>query len=966
MSILKKVVRDALGTANGARSSAASLGFALLGSLPMLGMSTVAISQEAAEAAHSGPVPSVEELVVTGTRIVRDGYDAPTPVSVMGAEDLKATATTQIAESINRMPVFSGSMMAGRSSAGISAGVAGTSFLNLRGLGSTRTLVLLDGARVVGAAFDAYNMSAVDVGQFPAPLISRVEVVTGGASAAYGSDAVAGVVNFVLDKEFTGFKSEVSGGATTHGDNDEYKVNLTAGTPFAGGRGHFLFSAEHNYTGGIVGIPRSWIDPGYQIMVNPGYSPSVANGEPQFLVRDHVALATAAPGGLFNSGPLRGTAFGQGGTPYQLDYGQIGGQLMEGGDWQTTRIDNRADLSVRVASTTAFSRASFDLTDNVQVYGQVQWGKNENSSNGPRYFFLSGLNIAADNAFLPDSVRQSMVDNGVSSVAFGTTNADLPSLRSDVTRIFRRYVVGATGTFGSDWGWDAYVQRSTNNMTNRTPDNIIRANYNRAIDAVVDPGSGNIVCRSTLSTPDDGCVPYNVLGVGVASEAGKEYVLGDGWVNNLLKQDSAGASVHGEPFATWAGPVSFAAGAEWRRESIEGKATELDEANALFAGNYHASVGDYNVTEGFIETVVPLARDQSWARSLELNGAVRGTDYSTSGYVTTWKVGASYRPIDDVKLRVTRSRDIRAPNLAELFSAGRSGIVALTDPFNDNLSTVVLSRETGNPLLQPEVADTLGVGLVFTPSFLPGFGASIDYFKIDIDDAIATLARQQYIDLCFEGVTALCSAISRDSDGRLSGIRIQPANLTSQMTDGIDIETSYRFSMNDLVSSWRGDVTLRFAGTRVFSLETIDRGSTIEGAGAMSSDSRSAPKFRFLASAGYTEGAFTGTLMARGISSGKLDNLFIECSSGCPESTAAHPTIDRNHVDSSLTFDLALAYKFDLAASEVETFLAVENLTDEDPPVIPGNRSAGYHVGQPVTAYPVLGRILRVGVRVNL
>lgn len=946
MSILKKVVRDAL-----------------LGSLPMLGMSTVAISQEAAEAANSKSVPSLEELVVTGTRIVRDGYDAPTPVAVMGAEDLKATATTQIAESINRMPVFAGSIMAGRSSGGVSAGIAGVSFLNLRGLGASRTLVLLDGARVVGAAF---NMSAVDVGQFPAPLISRVEVVTGGASAAYGSDAVAGVVNFVLDKEFTGFKSEVSGGATTHGDNDQYKVSLTAGTPFSGGRGHFLFSAEHNYTDGIVGIPRSWIDPGYQIMVNPVYSSSVANGEPQFLVRNSVGLATSAPGGLFNSGPLRGTAFGQGGTPYQLNYGRVGGQLMEGGDWEITRIDDRADLSVRVSSITTFSRASFDLTDNVQVYGQVQWGKNENSSNGPRYFFLSGLNIAADNAFLPESVRQSMVANNVSSVAFGTTNEDLPSLRADVTRVFRRYVVGATGTFGDGWGWDAYVQRSTNDLTNRTPNNIIRANYNRAIDAVVDPGSGNIVCRSTLSNPGDGCVPYNVLGVGVASEAGKQYVLGDGWANNLLTQDSAAASVHGEPFSTWAGPVSFAAGTEWRRESIEGAASALDEADALFAGNYHATDGDYNVTEGFIETVVPLARDQSWARSLDLNGAVRGTDYSTSGYVTTWKLGGSYQPIDAIKLRVTRSRDIRAPNLSELFSSGRSGIIALTDPFNDNLSTVVQSRETGNRLLQPEVADTLGIGVVFTPGFLPGFGASIDYYKIDVNDAIATLTRQQYVDLCFDGVTALCSAISRDADGRLNGIRIQPANFKSQRTDGLDIETSYRFSMSDLVASWRGDVTLRFAGTRVFSLETSDRDSTIEGAGAMSTDVLSAPKFSFLASAGYKEGPFTGTLMARGISSGKLDNQFIECSSGCPQSTGEHPTIDRNRVDGALTFDLALAYRFDLDVSEIETFLAVENLMDEDPPVIPGTRQAGYHVGQPVTAYPAFGRIVRVGVRVNL
>ena len=910
-------------------------------------------------------IPSVAgEIVVTGSRIVRDGYDAPTPVSVLGADELKVAATTQIGEAVNRMPMFSNSLMARASAGSISAGNAGASFLNLRGLGVTRTLVLLDGARLVGAAF---NTNAVDINSIPAPLVSRVEVVTGGASAAYGSDAVAGVVNFILDRDFTGIKSELAGGVTTYGDDQQYKASFTAGTRFNESRGHVLFSAEHNYTAGLDGKPRPWASQAYQIMGNPAYTGS--NGQPQFLVRDSVGLATAAPGGLINSGPLRGTAFGAEGIPYQLSYGAlVSGNLMQGGDWKTTRIDDRADLDVRVSSTTAFSQASYDVTDNVAAFGQFQWATSESVSSGPRYFFLSGLNIAADNAFLPGSVRQAMLDNNLASVSLGTTNADLPSLNSDVTRQFRRFMLGAKGAWSGGWRWDAYIQRSTNELTNRTPDNIVRANYQRAIDAVVDPIGGDIVCRSALGNPDSGCVPYNVLGVGVASAAAKNYVLDDGWANNLLKQDAASVAVNGEPFATWAGPVSFAAGAEWRRDSIQGAASDLDEADAFFAGNYHATVGSYSVTEGFIETVLPLARDRQWIRSLEVNGAVRGTDYSTSGYVTTWKLGGSFQPADAVKLRVTRSRDIRAPSVIELFGAGRSGLIALTDPFNHNVSTVVQSRETGNPLLKPEIANAWGVGLVLAPGFLPGFGASIDYYRIDIDNAIATLMRQQYVDLCFQGITALCSAISRDASGRLSGIRIQPEHVRSQKTAGLDVEASYRFRLSDLVSSWQGDVTLRTAATRVFSLETRDPNSVIEGAGTQSADVvLNAPDLRYIASAAYRGESLGVTLTARGISSGKLDNAFFECAHDCPPSTASRPTIDRNRVASARVFDLAMSYRIaDRRLAEGEVFLVVENFTNASPPVVPGTRTAGYHNGPDNYAYEVLGRIYRVGVRVRL
>lgn len=932
---------------------------------PLAGKRSTERAADASSVAEGWRTPSVVgEIVVTGSRIVRDGYDAPTPVSVLGADELKVAATTQIGESVNRMPMFSNSLISRSSAGSISAGNAGASFLNLRGLGVTRTLVLLDGARVVGAAF---NTNAVDINSIPAPLVSRVEVVTGGASAAYGSDAVAGVVNFVLDREFTGVKSELSGGVTTYGDDQQYKASFTAGTRFNESRGHVLFSAEHNYTDGLDGKPRSWASPSYQIMGNPAYTGS--NGQPQFLVRNSVGLATAAPGGLINSGPLRGTAFGAAGVPYQLNYGPlVSGNLMQGGDWRTTRIDDRADLDVRVSSTTAFSQASYDVTDNVAVFGQFQWARSESVSSGPRYFFLSGLNIAADNAFLPGSVRQAMLDSSLASVSLGTTNEDLPSLNSDVTRQFRRFVLGANGTLSAGWKWDAYIQRSTNELTNRTPDNIIRANYQRAIDAVVDPISADIVCRSALGNPGSDCVPYNVLGTGVASAAAKAYVLGNGWANNLLKQDGASVAVNGEPFSTWAGPVSFAAGAEWRRDSIQGTASDLDEADAFFAGNYHATVGDYSVTEGFVETVLPLVRDQPWARSLELNGAVRGTDYSTSGYVTTWKLGASFQPIDAVKFRVTRSRDIRAPNLTELFGAGRSGLIALTDPFNNNVSTVVQSRETGNPLLKPEMANASGIGLVLSPEFLPGFGASIDYYRIDIDNAIATLMRQQYVDLCFQGITALCSAISRDANGRLSGIRIQPEHVRSQETDGLDVEASYRFPLSGLVSRWQGDVTLRAAATRVFSLRTRDPNSVVEGAGTQSADVvLNAPELRYIASAAYRGESLGFTLTARGIGAGKLDNAFFECSHDCPPSTASRPTIDSNRVASAQVFDLAMSYRIgDRRLGAGEVFFVVENFTNAAPPVVPGTRTAGYHNGPDNYAYEVLGRIFRVGIQVRL
>jgi iron complex outermembrane receptor protein len=276
---------------------------------------TQTASAQSAQSTQAAQASGVEEIVVTGTRIIRDGYSAPTPVEVLSMEDLNAQAQPNIADAVNRLPALQGSLGPQNADTNVSSGTGGVNQLNLRGLGPVRTLVLLDGKRVVGATLAGFvnNGSSVDVNGFPGGLISRVDVVTGGASAVYGSDALAGVVNFVLDKTYTGIKGDVEGGITSFGDDPNAKVSLTGGAPFANGRGHVLFFAEHTYDKGISGNPRPWRASSYVMDLNPAYKPG--NGLPQYTLQSDVGLAIATPGGLILSGPLAGTQFLQNGAP---------------------------------------------------------------------------------------------------------------------------------------------------------------------------------------------------------------------------------------------------------------------------------------------------------------------------------------------------------------------------------------------------------------------------------------------------------------------------------------------------------------------------------------------------------------------------------------------------------------------------------------------------------------------------
>lgn len=918
----------------------------------------LATASAAALLAHAAPVlaqtaPSadVAEVVVTGSRIVRDGYDAPTPVNVLGSAEILAEAPANIADFVNTLPSVAGSVTASSSSGSLSNGQAGISALNLRALGTGRTLVLFDGQRsVVSAA-----TGQVDTNTFPQSLISRVEVVTGGASSAYGSDAIGGVVNFILDKAYTGLKMTAEYGETTYGDGENWKYNFTAGSPFADGKGHILLSAETVSQEGIHGVSRDWNKTGHFAIRNP----NTAAGQPFYIVADQVGISAYSPGGLITAGPLRGTYFGVNGTVNQLAYGQVSGQWMIGGDWEyTSSLNGTNSLLPDEDRDSFFGRVSYKVAPNINVFGQASYARYE----GLSYYIQptnTGITIRSDNAFLPASVRSQMTALGLTTFVMGSANADLPWSGSNNIRETSRYVVGADGDFslfGRDFGWDAYYQHGVTKTREELTPTWNNDRLALATDAVRHPTTGQIVCRSTLTNPSNGCVPLNRFGVGVASQAAIDYVLGQPLRTQEFVQDVAAVNFTTD-FAGWAGPIDIAFGAEWRNETLDGEVDAASQSGWKY-GNYKVTTGEYDVVEGYIETLIPIIE------GLDFNGAARYTRYSTSGGVTTWKAGLTYTPIPDITLRATASRDIRAANMSELFDAGtaRSNSVSI-----NGVSTAFVQNLQGNVNVQPEVADGLGLGVVFQPSFLPGFAASLDYYEIKVEGVIDFVTAQQTADFCLlNNVQRYCSNL-RYQNGQLAFIDLFYENLNSLSAKGLDIEASYRTSLDAFIPNAAGNLSLRALATHYIENVTDNGVTAIDLAG---SNVGATPDWSYRVTAAYELEPISLNLTARGVSDGVISNAYTECTSGCPTLAPPYYTINDNHIDGALYFDASATYAFDIGQSGAsgEAYISIKNLFNNDPPLTANPNALGAEntVGYLQTnrsLYDTLGRTFRIGLR---
>jgi outer membrane receptor protein involved in Fe transport len=937
----------------------------------ILGLPFAAVAQELQPAGED-----LTELVVTGSRVIREGMSSPTPVTSVSSTELLQSNPQSMAQALALLPSMGTSTtpksIGGRSTLGPG------SFLNLRNLGSTRNLVLLDGRRVVPS-----NIAGnTDINLLPSSLIKNVSVVTGGASAAYGSDAVAGVTNFILDTEFNGFKLDFNGGVSSHdGDGGSYKLAAAWGGGFLDDRLHVITSFDWRHSQSAYQENRAWANRNCGLISIPGVTTTTQSAtNPRQTIACNVTQASATYGGAIIAGPLttatQGIAFDENGRPVALTYGQykttntqVGGQGALWGDVVnfTTPMDNKV----------GFAHATFDITENVEAFVQGTLSRAESLyAQTPAYFYGTGIppaiTIQSGNPFIPAAIQTRMTQLGLANFALNTSPKSWGVIQTDTSYSTWDVLAGLKGKIAdTSWTWDAHYEHGRTAFKVIYRDQINLERLYRATDVVVGT-NGQAVCYSATINPAayGNCVPLNPMGSGSASTEALAYIHGGGvpWNYNIMEQDNATASVSGEPFSTWAGAVSVAAGVEWRKlqgrtesDAISHSTLDLTAVRGALGSiqppkvggwattNLLETSGEYTVKEGFVETLVPLAKDQAWARSLDLNAAGRITDYSQSGRVETWKLGLTYRPIDELLLRATRSRDIRAPGIGDLYAKDSlSPNVNLTDRAGTGGLVSVPTSIAGNPALKPEQADTTTFGFTYQPGWLTGLGVSVDYYDIKIKDSLAAVGAQETIDRCAQGQQQFCALLIRNG-AQLVLVRLPTQNLAQAKSEGVDIDASYRFALGD------GNATVRLIATRLLEQSTTTPNLTGFSYSDRTGDmSLGYAKWLANAMVNYDLGPLGANVVARFVSSGKFNTTYV---AGDIDPAFAD-------VPSMITFDAGARYRLDGVGGEPEVYLNVSNVFDKSPPLLPGAASLiGFQTNS--TLYDTMGRYYTAGIRLK-
>jgi len=898
-----------------------------------LALSAAAIAQSPSANQGEPQANTLDTIQVTASRAVRSyGFLAPTPTTLVDARDLRDANISVVADQLNKLPALHNTWTPASTSHRSQGG--GGNYLDMRGLGAGRTLILVNGYRHVATNSDGW----VDSNAIPAALVERVEVVTGGASASWGSDAVAGVVNLILKPRIQGIEGRFGYGISEHGDGAELNAALSGGSTFAGGRGHFLMAMEFTRHDG-VGARRDWNLKHYQVMNNPAWRAD--NGEPRQLILPNTVLSTATLGGLITSGPLRGLQFLPNGETAPFRYGEIvGTQYMIGGDG--FNAGDLIHLATPLKRSSAYLRSTLDVGESSQVWLDASFAQTNTDFNLSTSYNLGNITIRRDNPYLPANVQDLMDENGIDSFNMGRVHEDIAYNVVDAKTQTQRLIGGIKGRLGEDWDFDAAASFGRNHYRSLLRNNVLSANFTRAVDAVTDAG-GNIICRSQLTAPDNDCIPVNLFGYGSPTSSAIAYMTGTQWLDSILKQRNVAFNVRGEPFATWAGTVAVAAGVEYRHESVNQRVDEDSQASRFRIGNPKAMQGAYKVNEAYMELIAPLLADKPGVQMLDITLGVRGADYSESGFTTPWKLGISYSVNTDWRLRLTRSRDIRAPSISQMYNSYVLSFGTLVDPAN-GLQSTVRTPSTGNTDLSPETAQTLAAGIVWQPQWFPGFQASLDWYDIDLDGAIATLSAQVMIDRCAAGNFELCRAILRNPDGSLLEVQRKFLNISNIRTRGLDMELSYSTTLPMAGKPTTLDLRLMASHMREY---LVNNGSSVMD---LSRDvvNGIGPDMRGMFSAALERGRWRLHLDGNYIGRSRYNDT---------------STYNRNHVGSNTVFNLAMHIKgMERGQQHLTFFAGVKNLLDRAPPVAPytfifGSSSLGY--------YDVIGRRYDLGFRFN-
>ncbi|HEY4368935.1 MAG TPA: TonB-dependent receptor [Steroidobacteraceae bacterium] len=911
----------------------------------------------------------LETVSVSASRLRIEGYDAPTPVTVIGTEAIQREARIDVGDLIRDLPSFGASASPNNSQnqSLVTGGVAGLNLVSLRNLGFNRNLVLFDGQRVVASSIQG----GVDLSTLPASLVERIEVVTGGASAAWGSDAVAGVVNVLLNKKFDGLEVHTEASDNFSSNHAQRKVELSFGTDFAGDRGHVILSGSYTdtpdefYSYDISGFK-------YQRLVsNPAYV--AGNGQPRLIHATNVGLAQATPGGIITNTALAGTYFtGQNATPEHFNYGNVSQNYYTNGGTLNTSESDIGLVSAPSDGTTFFGYASFQVTDDIKASVQLNRGRFYSKANSWSDIQYGNLAINGDNPYIPAAVQQQMTALGITGFNLGTMShipnrpdldqqaQDLGGVVIEQTRDLTRGVFTLDGKIGADWSWNAYYQQGESETNMRGLENQQNSRYRLAADAVrvtaANVGTsglplGTIACRSTLADPTNGCAPLNVFGVGNASPEAIAYVnavarAGGNALYGDLNQKVGSISVQGPlPFGFEAGQISSAFGIEYRQEEGMQRASPAAQASTFQLGNFKNFYGKYDTKEAFVEFNVPLLKDK-FVKSLAFDAAGRTTDYSTSGKVETYKLGLTNQIVDDFRIRMSYSFDIRAPQLFDLFNTGTPVTGTAIDP-NTGLGVSIFNTSQGNLELKPEESTTQSIGFVLTPHWLSGLSVSLDYYDIDIKGAISSYNTSTILAQCAAGNQLFCSNLAFNGpNGALSEIFVQPLNADTLKTTGLDLAIDYRNFVGN------GAINVSAVANYMFEQTITSLGKPFDYAGSIGNDSpyQGVPKFNGTVGVTYVEGPWSGTVQSRIVGSAHVNNAW------------GPLDIDNNDVPSMVYLDLRASYKWD---NGIQVYGALDNVLDKDPPAVPfsANGASGFETPYVDAIHDAFGRVWRFGVR---
>lgn len=930
----------------------------------------------AAEAAASS---TVDELVVTGTRIQNAGMTSPTPLTVLNADQFKQTAPSSVDDIISQLPAFrnnSGPNQVQRNAGSISTG---QSLANLRGLGGQRTLTLINGQRPVPTNASATTSTAI----IPVEMIKRVEVVTGGASAAYGSDAVAGVVNFILKDKISGLRGSVYGGQSRYGDNKEIGLSLADGFSLLDDRLHIIAGADYNKNDGMGNIyTRDWsaVEPGNS--GNPiSFGATRPAGTPAFGWANGVEYASQTPGGVINtaktsagatSALLNQLAFNSDGSTFKLVRGPVFGNLMINSSSNPIATPiAQWQLKQPLTQFASLMKADYDVSDKLTAFVQASYSESSVFTRS-QYHQTPALTVLSTNPYLPAAMKALMAANNITQFDMGRVDTEWLGTTGDNRYSTIQISTGLKGVLLDKYKWDVTYGYGKSLIDSRVY-GTREANLAAAEYAVLD-ASGNIVCGPlatnpnfiatkltntiTLANVQSGCVPLNPFGTGNSTAAARAYVAGIEYTKDEIMRNDLAVNLTGALWDLPAGPISFALGAEYRKDSLKQTADPMQIQGLYSSGNNKTYSGRETVKETYAEIEVPLLKDLPGIQSLGLNGAIRRTDYKISGQVTTWKLGGTYEPVNGVRFRATRSQDIRAPSLSDLFLIGGiSATGSFVNPFNGQSARLPV-QTTGNSSLTPEEAETTSYGVAFQghSGFLPGARFSVDYYKIKVNDVIASVAATDILARCYQGIQSYCSAIQFDSSAfGIAKVFVQPFNQSVLNTEGIDYELGYKSDLSALHLPGAIDVTV-FA-TNLKHLKTTDRpgptGVTVDNAGVQNGS----PKWVGAAYLNYRLDALSVGVQVRAFSEIRYSALFVG-----PGEAGYSPTlsnsINKNTFPALAYLNLNGAYDFKYGDRNYQVFANVNNLLDTEPPAY---AIAAINLGG--NPYDYVGQTFKLGVR---